>query len=83
MTNDTDPTKDDAYRVYDARSIGHAIRHFRHTAGLTQSELAERTGIPREYIVAMEAGLETEQLRRLLRVLRSLGLGIALQRQNR
>lgn len=80
-TDNEVPNPDGAYWVYNAHSLGRAIRHYRHEAGLTQAELAERTGIPREYIVAMEQGLETEQLRRLFRVIKSFGLGITLQRR--
>jgi HTH-type transcriptional regulator / antitoxin HipB len=82
-TRDTGPKRDDSsYRIYDARSMGRALRHFRQEAGLTQAELAERTGVSRQYLVEMEQGLETEQLRRLLRVLKTLGVRITLGRQD-
>jgi HTH-type transcriptional regulator / antitoxin HipB len=80
-TRDMESKQDDTYRIYDARSIGAAIRHFRQEAGLTQAELAERTGLNRQYIVEMEQGLETEQLRRLLRTLKALGVRITLGKQ--
>jgi transcriptional regulator with XRE-family HTH domain len=41
-------------------------------------ELARQTGILREYLIAMEQGLETEQVRRLLRLLKALDLGITI-----
>jgi HTH-type transcriptional regulator / antitoxin HipB len=69
----------EAYRVYDARGIGQALRHFRQLRGMTQAELADQAGIPRQYLVAMEGGLETEQVRRTFRALRALGLGITVQ----
>jgi HTH-type transcriptional regulator / antitoxin HipB len=81
-TGDMESKQDDTYRIYDARSIGAAIRHFRQEAGLTQAELAERTGLNRQYIVEMEQGLETEQLRRLLRTLKALGVRITLGKQD-
>lgn len=81
-TSNEDGARDGTYRVYDARSIGHAIRHFRREAGLTQEELAEKTGLSRYYIIEMEQGLETEHLRRLLRVLKSLGVRVALEKHD-
>ena len=74
--------REETYRVYDARSIGRAVRHFREEAGLTQAELAEKAGLHRQRIVELEHGQETEQMRRLLRVLRALGVRLSLQRQD-
>jgi DNA-binding XRE family transcriptional regulator len=73
--------RNQSYRIYDAADIGHALRHFRHAASLSQSELARQTGIPREYLIAMEHGLETEQIRRLLRLLKALDLGMTIGRR--
>jgi transcriptional regulator with XRE-family HTH domain len=47
--------------------------------GLTQAQLAEKTGLNRTYLVALEHGRETEQLRRLFRVLKTLGVQISLE----
>jgi HTH-type transcriptional regulator/antitoxin HipB len=68
------------FRVYTPASLGTAIRHYRREAGLTQVELAEQTGLNRTYLSALEQGAETEQLRRLLRVLRHLGVRMSLER---
>jgi HTH-type transcriptional regulator/antitoxin HipB len=81
-TYDTEREPESTYRIYDARSLGQALRHFRQEAHLTQAELAEKMGLNRQYIVEMEHGLETEQLRRLLRTLRALGVRITLQKQD-
>jgi transcriptional regulator with XRE-family HTH domain len=67
------------FRVYSARSIGEAIKHYRHQAGLSQAELAEMAGLNRTYLSALESGKETEQVRRLLLVLRQLGVRMTLQ----
>lgn len=67
------------FRVYTAASIGPAIRQYRKQAGLTQAQLAERSGIGRTYLSRLESGLETEQLRRVLGVLRELGVRATLQ----
>ncbi len=68
------------YRIYSADSLGQAIRHYRREAGLTQAELAAHAGLNRTYLSALEQGQETEQLRRLLRVLRILGVRMTLDK---
>jgi transcriptional regulator with XRE-family HTH domain len=66
--------------VYTPASLGAALKHYRHRAGLSQAELARRTGLNRTYLSALEQGKETEQLRRLLRVLKQLGVRMTLQK---
>ena len=68
------------FRVYNAASLGTAIRYFRKAEGLSQGELAERVGMSRYYLTALENGKETEHLQRILAVLRELGLRITLDR---
>lgn len=67
------------YRIYNATSLGDAIRHYRTQAGMTQTELAELTGLQRSYLSELENGKETEQLRRILRLLRQLGVRMTLE----
>ena len=69
-----------AFRVYTPDSLGAAIRHYRQEAGLTQAQLAELAGLNRTYLSRLEQGNETEQLRRLLRVLKQLGVRMTLQK---
>jgi transcriptional regulator with XRE-family HTH domain len=69
-----------AYRIYTPASFGTAIRHYRTEAGLTQAELAEKAGLHRSYLSELESGKETEQLKRLLRVLRQLGVRMTLDK---
>ena len=68
------------FRIYTAASLGAAIKHYRDEAGLSQAELAARSGLNRTYLSDLERGKETEQLRRLLRVLRQLGVRMTLQK---
>jgi transcriptional regulator with XRE-family HTH domain len=68
------------FRVYTAASLGDAIRHYRTEAGLTQAELATQTGLQRSYLSELESGKETEQLKRLLKVLRQLGVRMTLNK---
>jgi transcriptional regulator with XRE-family HTH domain len=68
------------YRIYTPGSLGDAIRHYRTEAGLTQAELADKAGLHRSYLSELESGKETEQLKRLLRVLRQLGVRMTLDK---
>jgi HTH-type transcriptional regulator/antitoxin HipB len=68
-----------SFRIYSPESIGAAIRHYRRQAGLSQADLAREAGISREYLSRLENGQETEQLRRILRLLRKLGLRMSIQ----
>lgn len=72
---------DDApFRVYTPASLGSAIKHYRQSAGLTQAQLAELAGLNRTYLSDLEQGKETEQLRRVLRVLKQLGVRMTVQK---
>jgi transcriptional regulator with XRE-family HTH domain len=73
-------TSNGPFRIYTPESLGTAIRHYRLEGGLTQDELARRAGLNRTYLSALERGKETEQLRRILRVLRQLGVRITLEK---
>jgi transcriptional regulator with XRE-family HTH domain len=68
------------YRIYSAASLGDALRHYRTEAGLTQAQLAEATGLQRSYLSELERGKETEQLTRILRLLRQLGVRMTLDK---
>ena len=68
------------FRIYTPASLGDAIRHYRTEAGLTQAQLAEAAGLQRSYLSELENGKETEQVRRLFRVLRQLGVRITLDK---
>ena len=68
------------FRIYTPASLGDAVRHYRTEAELTQAQLAERAGIQRSYLSELESGKETEQVRRLFRVLRQLGVRMMLDK---
>jgi transcriptional regulator with XRE-family HTH domain len=74
------PNSRGPYRIYTAASLGEAIRYYRKQAGLTQAQLAEAAGLQRSYLSELERGKETEQLVRLLRVLRQLGVRMTLDK---
>lgn len=66
------------FRVYDASSFGTAIKDFRAARSLSQVELAEAVGVHRSYLSGVEQGRVTEQLVRLLAILRHLGVAVTL-----
>jgi HTH-type transcriptional regulator/antitoxin HipB len=68
------------FRIYTAAAIGPAIRHYRKEAGLTQAELADKVGLTREYLSRLEQGHESAQLRRVVAILRELGVRATLQK---
>jgi len=72
------PAATNPYRLYTAASVGPAIQMYRERAGLTQAELAEMAGLNRTYLSDLEQGKETEQMRRILRVLKLLGVRATL-----
>jgi len=74
-----DETKEQPYRIYTAASIGPAIRHYRLEEGLTQVELADLVGLTPTYLSRLENGEGTEELRRVIRILKQLGVRMSLQ----
>jgi transcriptional regulator with XRE-family HTH domain len=72
--------RDTSFRIYTADSLGAAIKHYRQEAGFSQAELAQRSGLNRTYLSNLEQGKQTEQLRRLVRLLKELGVRMTLQK---
>jgi transcriptional regulator with XRE-family HTH domain len=79
---DVSKPNEQPYRVYTAASIGPAIRQYRREAGLTQKELADRVGIEQSYLSRLEQGQETEQLRRIVSILKQLGIRATLKHED-
>ncbi len=79
-TSSETPSSDAPFRVYTPASLGAALRHYRQQAGLSQAELAERAGLNRTYLSALEQGRETEQVKRILRLLKQLGVRMTLEK---
>jgi HTH-type transcriptional regulator / antitoxin HipB len=76
----TSPPDSKPFRVYTPESLGAAIRHYRSREGLSQAQLAARAGLNRTYLSDLEQGLETEQLKRIFRVLKQLGVRMTLDK---
>lgn len=60
--------------VQAAKDLGALIRDRRHQLGLTQQKLAEKVGVSRVWVVALEQGKPSAQIDLVLRTLRELGL---------
>jgi HTH-type transcriptional regulator/antitoxin HipB len=61
-----------------AKDLGALIRDRRNELGLTQQELADKTGVSRVWVVALEKGKPSAQLDLVLRTLRQLGLALSV-----
>ena len=57
-----------------AADVGAAIRAARRADGLTQAQLAERAGVGRQWLVALERGHDRAELGKVVAVLAALGL---------
>ena len=68
------------YRIYNAESLGQAVRHFREEAGLTLAELARQVGLQQSHLSELESGKMTEQTRRLVSLFKALGVRMVVER---
>lgn len=60
------------------RELAAVVRAERKRLGLTQSAIAERAGVSRDWIVGLEKGKPTVEVGLVFRTLRTLGLAIHL-----
>jgi transcriptional regulator with XRE-family HTH domain len=79
MSTSANASEEQPYRIYTGASIGPAIRHYRRQADLTQAQLADLVGLTPTYLSRLENGEGTEELRRIIRILKQLGVRMALQ----
>jgi y4mF family transcriptional regulator len=63
---------------YTAQEIGQMIRESRKRLGVTQKDLALTSGTGLRFVIDLEKGKETCQIGKVLTVLHTLGMGIAL-----
>ncbi len=71
------------FRVRSARDLGAAVKYFRTLAGLSQAELAARTGLHRTYLSELEGGHATEAMERLMALFRELGVRVTIGEEDR
>ncbi|MDY0914471.1 helix-turn-helix transcriptional regulator [Rathayibacter festucae] len=62
-----------------ASDLPSIVRAVREESGLSQTELAERIGLSREYVVNLETGQPTLYARRLFRIMHELGITVFLE----
>ena len=60
--------------IRNSRDLGALIRDNRRKRGLTQDQLASRVGVSRKWIVDVESGKRTRDLRLILRTLNVIGI---------
>jgi transcriptional regulator with XRE-family HTH domain len=66
------------WTVHSGEDLGRALADIRQRRGLTQAELAERSGLSRSYLAKIEAGRSVSLLEHVLRVLRRLGATVTV-----
>ena len=66
------------YETRAPEDLGAAVAEFRAVRGLTQAELAERTGLHRTYLSGVESGVVPEYVRRYFTLLHALGLRLEI-----
>jgi HTH-type transcriptional regulator/antitoxin HipB len=65
-------------QIGNMRELAAAVRAERKRLGLSQSALAEKVGVGRDWIIGLEKGKATAEIGLVLRTLRSLGLTVRL-----
>ena len=73
------PDNSGEVRVRTVRDLSRALREARTRQGLSQEETSLATGINRTYLSGLESGHETAILKRLLRLVDSLGLELCVR----
>jgi HTH-type transcriptional regulator/antitoxin HipB len=63
---------------YNAKEIGKLVRRTRKSLGVTQEALALTSGTGPRFIVELESGKETCEIGKVLTVLHTLGIKLAL-----
>ena len=70
---------DTEFVIRGGQSFGMALREFRIRRGVTQAELARRSGAHRSYLSELERGSTTEAMRYLVLACRALDLEIVVR----
>ncbi len=70
---------DAEFPVHNEAVFGMAVQEFRVRSGITQEELAERLGLHRSYLSALENGQSTKAMRACMRAFRELGVEVVVR----
>lgn len=63
-------------KIISVRDIAALVKQERKKLGWTQAELAMRSGVSRDWVIALEKGKPTLELGLVLRTLKALGLSL-------
>lgn len=74
---------DGEFVVVNEGLFGLAVQEFRGRKGVTQTELAERLGLHRSYLSALENGRSNAAMRALMRAFRELGIEVVVREKSR
>lgn len=66
-------------RITNSHDLGRYVRDQRRTAGLTQTELADRAGVSRRWLADLEGGKSTAEIGLVLKAVLALGLMVDVQ----
>jgi transcriptional regulator with XRE-family HTH domain len=66
------------WTIHAGADFGRAIADLRRRQGLTQAQLAEQSGLSRDYLAHLEAGRTSKSLDHLLRTLRRSGATVTV-----
>ncbi|MEB3367832.1 helix-turn-helix domain-containing protein [Saccharopolyspora mangrovi] len=66
----------EGYEVTNARRLGAVVRELRKERGWTQAKLSAEAHVSRGYLVKLEQGHPTAELRTVMRVLEALDAGL-------
>jgi HTH-type transcriptional regulator/antitoxin HipB len=67
--------------IRNPRELGYLVKENRKKGGLTQAQLAARVGVSRKWIIDLESGKRTSDLRLVLRALNSVGIDLDAQQR--
>lgn len=77
MSHDSEQ-REAAWTIRAGEDLGLAIAEIRSRRGLTQRQLAEESGLSRDYLAQIEAGRTGRLLEHMLRVLRRCGAELTI-----
>ena len=68
--------------IINVNDLASLIKQERKTRGWTQAELAERSGVSRDWIIALEQAKPSVELGLVLRTLKALNLPLSINKPN-
>jgi len=77
------PAEPDEYVVRGPVGFGAAVKEFRFRREMSQQQLAELADVHRTSLSALETGMTTEALKRLMQVLAALDLEVVVREKGR